>query len=187
MASKALPSSEVLRQLLDYDPGTGDLIWRVREPEWFDGGKYDSDRVALWWNTRFAGRSAFCTFDQKGYAYGVIFGRRVAKHRVVWVFHHEAISGEIDHIDGNPANNRIENLRDVTRQTNMKNKRMYAVNSSGFRGVYWSKPMRKWRVAISEDGHERHLGFFASFDDAVTARKAAEQAHGFHENHGRNS
>lgn len=185
MAVKALPSPEVLRQLLRYEPDTGKMFWLPRGPEWFADSKYDPERVARWWNERFAGIEAFCTFDKKGYPYGFLFKSRWPKHRIVWAFHRGDIAGEIDHIDGNPSNGRIENLRDVSRATNMRNKRTYNRNSSGFRGVYWSKAMQKWRVAISLNGKERHQGYFGSFDDAVAARKAAEQKHGFHENHGR--
>lgn len=185
MAAISLPSSDVLRQLLRYESESGKLFWLPRGPEWFSDSKYEPERVSHWWNTRFAGSEAFCTFDQKGYPYGFLFERRIAKHRVVWALHFGPINGEIDHIDGNPANNLIENLRDVSRKANMQNKRTYARNTSGFRGVYWSKPMQKWRVAISMNGKERHLGFFADFNDAVSARKAAEEAYGFHENHGR--
>lgn len=185
MASAILTTQDNLRQLLRYEPTSGKLFWLPREPKWFDGTNYDQARIAKWWNARFADREAFCTFDKKGYPYGFISERRVAKHRIVWLFHFGAINGEIDHIDGDPSNSKVENLRDVTRQSNMQNKRTYNRNTSGFRGVYWAKQMQKWRAAISSSGKERHLGFFAEFDDAVAARKAAEQALGFHENHGR--
>ena len=185
MANAHLPEQGVLRQLLRYEPTTGGLFWLPRGPEWFSESKYDSERVARWWNARFSGSEAFCTVDQKGYPYGFIFNRRMAKHRIVWAYHYGPISGEVDHIDGNPANSRVENLRDVTRQTNMKNKRTYSRNSSGFRGVYWSESLQKWRVALSLNGKEHHLGYFTAFNDAVDARKAAEKAHGFHKNHGR--
>lgn len=185
MASAILTTQANLRQLLRYESATGKLYWLPRGPEWFDGAKYDQTRIAKWWNSRFAGQEAFCTVDKKGYLYGFISDRRVAKHRIVWLFHFGAINGEIDHVDGDPSNNRVENLRDVTRQSNMQNKRTYDRNTSGFRGVYWAKRMQKWRVAISVGGKETHLGFFADFDDAVAARKAAERAHGYHENHGR--
>lgn len=185
MAKGLLPSQEVLRQLLRYEPATGRLIWLPRGPQWFQDSKYPPERVARWWNERFAETEAFCTVDRKGYPYGFIFSRRVAKHRIVWAFHHNQINGEIDHIDGDPTNSRIENLRDVTRQSNMQNKRTYARNTSGFRGVYWSKRAGKWRVALSSGGKERHIGYFVEFDDAVNARKAAERESGFHENHGR--
>lgn len=185
MATKPLPSQEVLRQLLDYDPDTGKLFWKERGPEWFEDSKYDADRVAHWWNARFAGKEAFCTFDAKGYPYGFIMNRRVAKHRVVWCLINGEIIGEIDHIDGDPSHDKIENLRDVTRQANMRNKRTYSRNTSGFRGVYWAKAQNKWRVALSVGGKERHCGYFEKFEDAVAARKKAEKEMGFHKNHGR--
>jgi hypothetical protein len=92
---------------------------------------------------------------------------------------------DIDHIDGNGSNNRIENLRDVTRQVNRKNTRQLDSNTSGICGVGWHKAESKWRADIVVNFKSKHLGFFTHIEDAIAARKAAETKFGFHPNHGR--
>jgi len=109
-------------------------------------------------------------------------------HRLIW-FHQTGAwpIGEIDHIDGNRANNRISNLRDVSMEENRKNKKMYKRNKSGHCGVYWRKDLGKWQVSIRVDGTLKHLGCFIHKGAAVSIREAAEKQYGFHKNHGRNN
>lgn len=92
---------------------------------------------------------------------------------------------EIDHINGDPADNRPENLRAVSHQVNQQNQRRRADNSSGVTGVYWNKSANKWQAYIRTDGRMKYLGVFDSVDDAARVRKIAENTYGFHENHGR--
>jgi hypothetical protein len=92
---------------------------------------------------------------------------------------------ELDHINGDKGDNRIVNLREVTRAENNKNKSRYKQNSSGFTGVGWHKVTKKWAAKIRVDGRDYHLGVFASIEAAKEARAAAEKHYGFHENHGR--
>ena len=84
-------------------------------------------------------------------------------------------SGEIDHINGAPNDNRRDNLRIVTHSQNMMNTKLHANNSSGVTGVTWCKAERKYKAGITAGGVKHHLGTFASFEDAKAAREAAEQ------------
>jgi hypothetical protein len=90
----------------------------------------------------------------------------------------------IDHEDGNGLNNRWENLRDVTRLENMRNRRKYKNNTSGVVGVVWNKARGKWQVQIKVKGTLIFLGYFVNKDDAIKARKKADIKYGFHKNHG---
>lgn len=81
---------------------------------------------------------------------------------------------ETDHINRNRLDNRKENLREVTRQENMKNKSMYKSNSSGHKGVKWNKNLNKWQVQITVDKKRIHLGVFEDIQSAIFARKQAE-------------
>jgi hypothetical protein len=108
-------------------------------------------------------------------------------HRVIWEMVKGAIPNGmiIDHIDRNPLNNRIDNLRLVTRAENQRNLSMSKKNASGYNGVSWSKPMNKWRVRIKVNGKEIVLGYF---DDPCEAGKVREQAntdYGFQPTHGK--
>lgn len=81
---------------------------------------------------------------------------------------------EIDHINGNPADNRLSNLRVVTHGENMRNTKFYINNTSGVKGVYWNKRERRWKAAISINDKTIHLGTFIRKEDAVAKRKDAE-------------
>lgn len=81
---------------------------------------------------------------------------------------------QTDHIDGNPLNNTMDNLREVTHQQNIFNSKVREDNTSGVTGVSWFKQRRKWRARIAIDGKEKHLGLFTSKEEAVEAREKAE-------------
>lgn len=83
----------------------------------------------------------------------------------------------LDHINGDPTDNRKENLRIVTHRENMINTKMYISNTSGHRGVYYSKSERKWKAFIGTDGKHIHLGTFNTYEEAVLAREKYEKEH----------
>ena len=58
--------------------------------------------------------------------------------------HHGFLPKIIDHIDGNPSNNNLDNLREASHAENMRNSKIPTSNSSGFKGVYWCKTYKKW-------------------------------------------
>lgn len=169
----------LLRLLLRYDPETGLLYWRRRSREYFK-----STKGFATWNGKNADREAFTATDNKGYRQGTIIGSHYRAHRVVWAITHGVFPQEqIDHINGDPADNRIANLRLVEPAANQRNMKRSATNKSGCTGV--ERFRSKWRARITVNRAEIHLGTFDSFADAVAARKTAEQLHGFHKNHGR--
>ena len=85
-------------------------------------------------------------------------------------------SKEVDHKKHNLIDNRKENLRPVSHNQNMFNKRKYKNNTSGVTGVTWHKRSNKWRVSITINNKSIHLGYFdkEDFDEAVKTRKEAE-------------
>lgn len=175
MAKRQLPSPEVLRQLLRYEPDTGKLFWKERSRELFA-----TQRHCSVWNTKYAGKEAFTSPDKQGYFRGKVFKKALKAHRVAW-----AISTgkwptlDIDHINGNPSDNRIANLREATRSQNMRNKRVSSHNISGFKGVFWCKQRLKWRTNIRSDGKSIYVGHFDTPEDAHRAyAEAAAKIHG---------
>lgn len=82
---------------------------------------------------------------------------------------------EVDHINGKPNDNRLENLRIVTHKNNMKNEKLYNNNKSGHKGVYYSTREKKWKAAIKSDSVVYHLGTFNTKDEAIYAREEAER------------
>ena len=170
MAAKALPSPEVLRQLLDYDPETGLMTWRYRQGQ-------------RRWNGLYAGKPAFFT-DVNGYKTGRLFGSNVRAHRILWALHYgNHPDGQIDHINGHKSDNRIANLRVTDAGGNARNRPLRKDNRTGVCGVIPYQD--KYRANIRLNGKLTHLGTFVDFDSAVATRKEAERTMGFHENHGR--
>jgi hypothetical protein len=186
MAKNELPSPELLRKLIDYDPASGVMIWRARSPELFTDSIKSAAHVAAYWNSRFAGTPALASIGRNGYLHGRIFGDAYLAHRVAWAIHYgEWPLGQIDHINHDRTNNRIANLRVVRNSENCKNTTLRASNTSGITGVTWDRANNRWRAQICVNGVMISLGRFTNKSDAIRVRKQAERRHGFHENHGR--
>ena len=190
MAQATLPTIEDLRNALTYCPETGILTWRERPREMFQ-----STQSWKTWNARFASRPAGGarwsgasaeSARSDGHLRVRIFGRSHESHRVCWAIHHgEWPLDQIDHIDGNPSNNRASNLRVASQSENMRNRKTPRTNTSGVIGVSWHKASLKWRATIMVSGIRLSLGYFERLEDAAASRKAAEIEHGYHSNHGR--
>lgn len=156
---------------------------------WHDIVEYN-DGVLILKNNMRGGKKAGCEYgcksDSIGYKVAMRDGKLYLVHRIIWeMFNGKIPEGmEIDHINGVRDDNRIENLRCVTKQENALNKRMTKRNNSGVTGVCWDSRLNKWLVQISRKGYEKHSSHHDSFDEAVSKRKLLEIEYGFHKNHG---
>jgi hypothetical protein len=185
MEKRALLPPETIRKLIDYDPQTGTMTWLHRGLEFFADGKQTKEHNQAIWNGKFAGKPAFNLSDRHGYKVGVLNYRQLKAHRVAWAMHYgEWPKGDIDHINGQPADNRICNLRDVPHKINNRNNKKNKNNTSGVCGVYRMQSGR-WQAKIMVDGKYIPLGTFETKEAAASARRIADQAHGFQETHGR--
>lgn len=121
-----------------------------------------------------------------GYVYIQYRGKKYAGHRLAWLYVYGHFpDGQIDHIDGNRANNKLANLRVVSNQINQQNSSKRKDNSSGQVGVSWFKLRSTWRAVINVNGKQITLGYFKVLEDAIASRKKAEIHYGFHTNHGK--
>lgn len=171
---------EQLRTAVTYDAETGAFRWNHRPKE-----QFANERAWSMWHKRFFNCTAFTT-KSNGYCLGRVCSITVKAHRAAWALHYgEWPSQNLDHINGDRSDNRIENLRLASPKENGRNQKRHKTNTSNHTGVVWSVRQRRWCARIVVDGVRKHLGTFVSLDDAVAARKAAEQRHGFHENHGK--
>jgi len=171
----------LLADLLILDRATGLMTWQYR-PATLSVNLRSHNA----WNSRFAGQPALTCRRDKGYLCGEILSRSTMAHRVVFAMHTGSWPVNfIDHINGEPADNRPENLRDVSIWENSRNVKKYSVNTSGTVGVGRVPHRAKWRAAICVDGKEKFLGHFDCVDDAISARAKANIEYGFHANHGR--
>jgi hypothetical protein len=123
--------------------------------------------------------------DKGGYCTVVIYciDKRVAKkiHRLVAItfLENEDDKPCIDHIDGNRQNNHIENLRFATYSENSHNAKTRKDNISGHKGIRYDEITKRWRVRITIDGTQIHLGGYVNKEDAIQARiTRANQAFG---------
>lgn len=174
MAARIIPTPEELGQLLRLEPETGRLFWIKREAKWFrDDAKWTADQVCRRFNTKYAGTEAFTALTA-GYPSGNLLGHKFQAHRVIWaLFFGEWPVDEIDHIDGNRANNCIRNLRQATRSQNGINTRLKSDNTSGLKGVSWHKAAGKWSAEIHCNKKKSYLGLFNTKDEAFAAYTAA--------------
>ena len=177
MAERQL-TQEYVRSLFDYDPETGVLTWKWREPS---SASTKSALASI--NSRFAGRAAGA--KHKGYIRMYVAGEQYYAHRLIWLLVFGEWPDNIDHINGDRSDNRLNNLRSVSHTENMRNSSMSSLNTSGITGVSWRPSSKVWVAYITADRRRKHLGTFAALGDAIAARKAAEERFGFHPNHGK--
>ena len=167
------PSIDDLRKLLRYEPETGKLFW-----------KRNSIRGKAW-NSRYADRQAFTANHISGYKWGTVGNRQLLAHRVAWAIHMDEWPTQVDHINGNRQDNRLENLRAVDQLSNSRNAARKSNNKSGFCGVYWSNHWQRWKAHIGVNYRRLHVATSECIAAAVIARHLAEIEYGFHSNHGR--
>lgn len=174
------PTTDRLRALLDYNPETGVFTWRWRP-------RYDFKSRSLWGqhNTQNAGKRAGY-LSTHGYRYIKIDGELISEQRLAWLYYYGVLPEQADHENGITDDNRIENLRSVDHVGNARNQKIRSTNTSGATGVRRDyKNPNIWVAYIYVNYKCIHVGRFGTFDEAVSARKAAEVKYGFHPNHGR--
>lgn len=147
-----------LRAALDYNQSTGVFTWKV------------------WRGFKARAGSVAGATDSKGHRQIRFEGKLYLAHRLAWFMTYGRWpTPEADHKNGIRADNRIENLREVTHHQNSMNRGIYQSNSSGVPGVCWYRKTGKWTAYIREDGKNKNLGYFEKIEDAARARKQAEQ------------
>lgn len=164
MKSKPLPTQTELKHFFSYDDGN--LVWNSRSSTSF--------------NTAFAGKPAGCLKKNQGYIYINLMQTQYLAHRLVYAWHNgnDFDNKQIDHIDGNKSNNRIENLRLATATENIQNRSKQKNNSVGLKGVTFHKKAGKFMAQIHDAGKSICLGYFEHAQDAHAAYvKAANERH----------
>lgn len=156
-------TQEKLKELFIYDPVSG-LV--VRKKTTSSNAK--------------AG-SVVGSINSNGYLLTKVCGKSLAIHRIVWIYVHGITpQNEIDHVNGDKTDNRIENLRICSKTENQQNQKLHSDNTSGYHGVSWRKDIGKWRAQIQVAGKKLMLGCFDNLPEAIEAHtKAKEKYHCF--------
>lgn len=145
-------TAEKLREVLDYDPVTGEFTWRAKV----------SDKTVV-------GRKAG-TVTGGGRYYIGMFRKHYLAHRLAWLHvHGEWPVLDVDHVNGDTLDNRIVNLRLATKTQNQGNRKISHNCKSGLKGVEWHPQSGKWRARMTRDGKSRHIGLYARKEDAHAA------------------
>lgn len=156
-----------IKSTLSYDPETGVFI---REASVFHSKKGSV-----------AGSS-----DSYGYRCIKIGSRKFKAHILAFVFMTGSRPPEfVDHINGDPADNRWVNLRACSQSENLRNTALRSDNKTGLHGVHWDISMNRWVATIRESEGRKKRKNFTSFLDAVAWRKSQELLHGYSVGHGR--
>lgn len=154
--SDKLTHSELLN-ILTYNPETGDFIWKESR-----GPNKIGDLAGSLENT--------------GYISIRINRVPYLAHRLAWFYcFEEWPEYNIDHIDRNKSNNRLDNLRDIPQNWNSRNRGINKNNTSGYVGVYYSKVKRKWVAEIIINKIRHRLGYFSTAEEASVAYKNFEK------------
>jgi len=147
-----------LKELLSYDPDSGIFTWKINRT-----------------GAAKAGSVAGNLNSSTGYIHIKIDGKAYQAHRLAWLYIYGYLpENQIDHLNGIRDDNRITNLREVSRVCNMQNQKTRSDNRSGFAGVYWDKQHRKWKAYITIQGKVHSLGYYDTALDAALARYTEE-------------
>lgn len=149
-------TAKFVREAFSYDAETGELFW----------AKPRSNRVKV------GARAGYR--DKRGYKQIRIGQTCYWAHRVVWLYvTGEWPPGQLDHVNGDPSDNRILNLRPASPSENSFNTRRPSHNTSGVKGVTWFKPTRKWMAHITINQKFKSLGLYETLEEAAEARRLA--------------
>ena len=117
------------------------------------------------------------TIDTGGYLKTLIKRKPYRLHRIIFMMHHGYLPKYLDHSDGDPSNNRIENLRSATASQNNLNRGKHKRNTSGYKGVTWVATENRYSARIAIGKKRLFLGYFDDPKDAHQAYCDAAQKH----------
>lgn len=119
------------------------------------------------------------SIHKTGYRHITWMGKVHKAHRLIFMLHHGYLPPEVDHINGDRQDNRIENLRAANRSENQCNRGALANNTSGYPGVSWHKKSKAWCVRVMKNGKTVIQQYFKDLELAgLVATEARSKYHG---------
>ena len=154
--------------------------------------RYDSETGVLYWKENagsraVAGNVAGCKNTRTGYTVVRLNGKLYQGHRIALILSGVVFKpGEcVDHLNHIRTDNRLANLRVVSRVSNQRNQSCRSDNKTGVTGVMYLDRLKKYVARIMVNYEYVSLGTFETLEEASAARLEAEKKYGFHENHGK--
>ena len=154
-----------LKEMLQYNPVTGDFVWRVR------AGIAGKGRIA-----------GYC--DSFGYVVIHLDYKAYKAHRLAFLYVTGSMPDQVDHTNHIRSDNAWSNLEASSNKLNGLNQSLFSTNTSGFCGVVFNKRDKIWSARIKVAGRQIALGTFKSKSNAIAARATANRKYGSHDNHG---
>lgn len=144
-----------LKSLLEYH-SDGYFVWKKGHPGYSAGSRVGGKHPS-------------------GYYQAHVRGKRWQMHRLVFLYHHGYLPEIIDHINGDKEDNRIENLRPVTKAQNSWNMKGWVGNKN----VDWIQSRKRWRVMVMKESKNHFGGYFKNEEDAIEkAKEMRNELHG---------
>lgn len=169
MSTMTKATQQELQEYLSYAPNTGILIWLKRPSRKI----HEGERAG--------------SLDPSGYRYLYFKGKRYPEHHIIWcLVYGDYPPHQIDHIDQNRSNNKLNNLRAVTKAQNARN-RSRANSTLDEVGIWYCKRRHRYIAEITMDGKKVYQKSFTDIDQAIQERKAKALELGFHDNHGKSN
>ena len=158
VGEKEMIDQETVKKLFHYDAESGMLLWR----------NGNGRNVKPWQQAK--------ALNGHGYYTAKVNGKNYLVHRLAWLYVHGAFpKHDIDHKNRIRNDNRLCNLRAVSRTDNCQNISLPSHNKSGHIGISWFALQKKWTVYVKVNKKNKWLGNYKNLDDAIAARKAGEK------------
>lgn len=152
MTLKELITPEILKEHFSYNENTGGVVWV----------KPTAQRVKVGDKAGYLGVNRYYTID--------FCNHKFLLHRLIWALYYGYWPpNHVDHINRDPSDNRIVNLRLATREENMRNMNSHKGSLSTYKGVSWNKRAKKWQARIYRCGKSYYLGVFKTEKEAAEA------------------
>ena len=163
-----------LLQVATYDPVEGCLYWKIKPANSISVG----DRIG--------------SISKRGYEECRIDGKLYLTHRLVWLYTYGYFPKGIDHIDNNPSNNKLHNLREANQEQNGYNHKQSKANKTGVKGLFYHKEQRTYiaKICVGKTTHSIRFKQVEEGDAKVIAeaaiwfKKTRKLLHGDFTNHG---
>ncbi len=169
---KTVLTQSKLKELLNYDKYTGIFTWRTSR-----GNRIKAGDVAGSKNNHGYFRIRITILS---------ISKSYLLHRLAWLYVYGIFPREhLDHVNHDRTDNKISNLREATQKHNCRNASKSKNNKSGFNGVSWCEPVKKWQTQIQVNGKLIYIGSYKDKNEAICARLHANRLYKFHANHGK--